>query len=173
MSIILCGLPFSGKTTTGKMLAETLNWLFIDTDQLIEEAYAVTAKKKCTCRQIFANEGELAFRELEKQQIANLSSSSYSIISIGGGALGDKENVTVLRSKGDMIYLKTPLSLLWKRLQKHGIPAYLNPNEPKNAFFEMAKNRTPLYEAAAQFTIETSHSNQKEIGSKILRLYGK
>src|SRR5262245_26508820 len=71
-NIILCGLPASGKSTIGKMVAEAMEREFIDTDQLIEAAYTAKTGKQATCRQICHNHGEKYFRQLEDQQIAAL-----------------------------------------------------------------------------------------------------
>lgn len=73
MNIILCGLPKSGKTTIGKHFAENMKWDFIDTDILIEKAYARSTHKKHTCRQIYFEEGEAFFRNIESLIIGSLA----------------------------------------------------------------------------------------------------
>lgn len=170
MNIILCGLPMSGKTTIGIMAAKKMNWNFIDTDKLIETAYGAHNKKKYTCRQIFAKEGELLFRNLEIQQIASLPGTAKSVISVGGGTLNDRRNTKILKSIGKVIYLKTPINMLWERVQRRGIPAYLDPADPENAFYELAKKRSPLYEEAANFIIETDGLSKHELMDAIINI---
>lgn len=163
MNIILCGLPMSGKTTIGKMLAEKLDYEFIDTDRLIEKAYAVKSGKSLTCREIFITAGEGIFRELEKQQIASLKANLNCVIAIGGGSLNNAENAQILRAIGRLIYLKAPVDVLWRRIQLRGIPAYLDPSDPEKAYHELAAKRMPLYEKAAHTTLDISKLNQQEI----------
>jgi shikimate kinase len=169
MNVILCGLPMSGKTTVGKMVAEKLNWNFVDTDRLIENAYAAKTGKTSTCRQIFIEEGELIFRNLEKEQVASLKGLDKSMIAVGGGSLNDPENVQMLRVAGKLVYLQASISVLWERIRWRGIPAYLDPLNPEKAFDEMAKKRIPIYERAATVIIETSHLNEQEMMAAILK----
>ncbi len=177
MNIILCGLPKTGKTTIGKKVAEQLIWNFIDTDRLIENAYTNSSGKVYTCREILRSEGNLFFRELEKEQISLLKQSTKNVFSVGGGSLCDKENTLMLKKLGDLIYLKSPINVLWDRLLKSGIPAYLDPNKPKEDFYELAKIRIPIYEEAASFIIDTSDLNEQQVVDAILNnrkmYYGK
>jgi shikimate kinase len=159
----------SGKTTIGKRLAKQLNWNFIDTDQLIEEAYLKKTGRLQSCPQIYIAEGGQRFRELEKEQIALLNCSSKSVIALGGGTLCDPDNLKVLQLAGDLIYLKTPTDIIWMKLQKDGIPSYLDRNNPEKDFYAVAEKRIPLYEQAADHIIETNHLNEEGIVAAILR----
>lgn len=97
MNITLCGLPMSGKSTIGMLIAEKLNRKFIDTDRLIENTYNLTKNKKYTCRQIYFLEGEKVFRRLEDHQISSLKNTKNSIIAIGGGSLLNPDNIRILK----------------------------------------------------------------------------
>ena len=167
-TLILCGLPKSGKTTIGKMVAKKLRWNFIDTDRLIEKDYADKTGRLYSCRQIFEHEGESLFRSLEQSQILSLNSTN-SVISLGGGSLDNPKNTDAIKSIGSLIYLKAAPQVLWRRLQKSGIPAYLDPQHPENAFHALAEKRIPLYEAAAQIIIDTSDLTHENVVSEILR----
>lgn len=163
MNFILCGLPCSGKTTCGKKLANNINCKFIDTDHLIEDAYAVQTGQHFTCRQICIKEGERKFRELEKQQISSLSISEKAIISTGGGSIIDPENVKTLKQFGQIIYLKTPLDILWHRIYQRGLPSYLDPKNPEKSFYESATIRIPLFEKAADHIIDTTQLSEHDL----------
>jgi shikimate kinase len=79
--IVLTGFMGSGKSTTGPLLAARLGWRFIDVDDVIEaEAGAIIAH-------IFGREGELAFRERERETIARLASADGLVLALGGGAI--------------------------------------------------------------------------------------
>jgi len=168
VNLILCGLPMSGKTTIGNKLAEQLERPFIDSDRLIEAVYAARKGKKLSCRLIFSQEGEFFFRELEKQQIRSLVSVTKSVIAVGGGTLIDKENTRILKMIGSLIYLKNNSSVLWKRVELRDMPTYLESDNPEKAFLAIAKLRIPIYEAAANITIDAEHSNEDEVVKKII-----
>ena len=87
MTLILSGLPMSGKTTIGKLLAEKLQLPFLDTDRLIEQSYAAMTGMKCSCRQIHSEKGEVFFRAFEKEQIKALQGDHARVIALGGGVL--------------------------------------------------------------------------------------
>ena len=106
-NIVLCGMPSSGKTTVGGILKELTGRKLYDTDEVIRER----AGKEI--RDIFAEEGEAAFREMEKAVIEELSQEHGCIIATGGGAVLNWDNVHNLR-RGGRIYLldKTPDQLI-------------------------------------------------------------
>lgn len=166
MNKILCGLPMCGKTTVGKLLADRLGWNFIDTDKQIEKVFQIAKGEVCSCRQIVLQEGEPYFRELEKQQIAALSHAAKSIIAVGGGSLNDVENVARLQKLGDLIYLKTDLTLLWERTSLCGVPAYLDRNHSERAFFEAMEKRMLIFEAAVDYVIDTNQLSVEEVVAK-------
>ncbi len=168
MNIILCGLPMSGKTTIGKMVAQQLDYHFIDTDRLIEKAYVEEKHQAKSCREIYRELGEVKFREFEKQQIATLKELNRTVLALGGGTLEDVENVFKLKEVGLMIYLKAPIDVLWTRMSLQNIPAYLDPKDPEKAFYELAKKRLPLYENAAQLVVETTQLSEQEIVNNIM-----
>ncbi len=169
MNIILCGLPMSGKTTLGKMLAKELNWPFIDTDHCIEQAYAAETSKKYTCRQIYVQVGEANFRKLELEQIISLKKSTHTVIALGGGSLQSSVNAAMLQSIGDIVYLQTPWQIIWEKMsQSNTIPAYLNHNDPKMSFYQLTQTRVPLYLAAANLIIETSRMSMQAVLEGIL-----
>lgn len=160
MNYLFCGLPKSGKTTLGKRLAEKLKWDFIDTDRLLEQ------REGLPCREIYRRQGERAFRLIEREEIASLQGRTRSIIALGGGSVGD--NLELLSSLGTIIYLKIDLTLLWARIQREGMPAFLEAKDPKKNFYELAESRLPIYEAAAHFTLEVGEWKPEEILHNLL-----
>lgn len=173
MNIVLCGLPMCGKSTIGKLLAKRLQWRFVDTDELIENAYMQATQRNYSCPQIYKTEGESYFRELESQQIASLTGAQNTVIAIGGGALNVASNREILKSIGSLIYLKTDLEVLWSRTADCGKPVYLDQSNPKEAFWRMAATRIPIYEEVASATIDMDNKSQEEILKIIENIYGK
>ncbi|MBR2042358.1 MAG: shikimate dehydrogenase [Oscillospiraceae bacterium] len=101
-NIVLIGMPGSGKTTVGKMLSESLSMEFIDSDAVITE------KTGREISDIFANEGEKAFRKIESEVISELSGKTGCIIATGGGAVLDAENVKNLSKNGKIYFIDRP-----------------------------------------------------------------
>ena len=158
MSVVICGLPRSGKTTIGKALAKALQWDFIDTDQLIEKAYGNTL----SCKEIFLQEGGFFFRTFECKQILSLKASK-SVIAIGGGSLIDTKCAAHISTLGPVIYLKISENRLLERFLQHEIPAYLDPTSIELSLQKLYKDRTPLYEKAAHVTIEVTDRTVDQI----------
>ncbi len=105
-NVVLIGMPGSGKSTVGSILAEKLGKSFIDTDQEIVKA----AGKEIT--EIFALEGEERFRDRETVAILDASKKTSSIISTGGGAILRDKNVSALKNNGKIYFIDRPLSAL-------------------------------------------------------------
>ncbi len=105
-NIVLIGMPGSGKTTIGRILAKDLKVGFYDTDKMI------SAREKRTPEQIINSDGEKAFREIEKKVVNKVSLKNNSVIVPGGGAVTVPENMKALRHNSFIIYVKRPLENL-------------------------------------------------------------
>jgi shikimate kinase len=113
LKIVLVGLPGSGKSTFGKQVAALLNFVFIDLDQLIEEG---TGKK---ISQIFSEEGEGKFRELESIYLQKvLDGLEGFVLSTGGGTPCFNDNMELINEKAVSVYLEVSLEEIFKRLSK-------------------------------------------------------
>lgn len=105
-NIVLTGMPASGKTTVGKLLAKKLGRTFIDTDDLIIE------KTGWSVSDIFAKHGEAYFRALETQVIKEIALRSGCVIATGGGAVLNEENTEALKMNGKIFFLDRSPELL-------------------------------------------------------------
>lgn len=106
MNIVLVGMPGSGKTSVGKALSQKLSKDFVDTDDLI------VASQNKPIPQIFTEIGEKGFREIEKNEIFNVSSRNNCIIATGGGAILNRDNTDILKENGRIYFIDRPLELL-------------------------------------------------------------
>jgi len=104
-NIVLIGMPSSGKTALGKIIAEKTGKKFIDTDALIIEKYG-------NIPDIFKDKGEEYFRELESKVITEVSVLQSSVIATGGGAILNPENTDLLKANGILIFIDRPLDML-------------------------------------------------------------
>lgn len=173
LNIILCGLPKSGKTKIGKLLAKKMAWNFIDTDHLIELSYAKMIGKKLTCREIFLLEGQELFRKLEKEQVKLLPKCEKHVIGLGGGTLENESNRNHLKNLGQIFYLKAPEKMIFERIKRGKIPGYLDPNNLDRSFYELAKKRTAHYEEMAHYIIDISDLKETETVLKIFNMMRK
>ena len=105
-NIVLTGMPGSGKTTVGKLLAQALARPYVDTDAQIEE------KTGKTPDQIIRSQGEPAFRDIETEVIRELAEQTGCIIATGGGAILRPENIELLRRNGKIFFLDRPVAQL-------------------------------------------------------------
>src|SRR5437870_1733616 len=112
MSVFLIGYRGSGKTTVGRRLADRLWQPFVDADERIVRE---TGK---SIREIFEQDGEEAFRDLESKVVRDLAQLSDHVVALGGGALGREENRRVLKEAGHkLIYLRCEPQELLRRIQ--------------------------------------------------------
>ena len=105
-SIVLIGMPASGKSTVGKILAERLGREFVDTDDLITERIGMTISD------YFKQEGEEQFRMIEAEVVKELADKTSLVIATGGGAILKRENVENLRYNGRLFFIDRPLKKL-------------------------------------------------------------
>ena len=103
-NIVLIGMPGSGKTTIGKILAKELGMDFIDTDEQIVQ------REKCEITDIFARVGEKGFRDIESQIIKEASAVQGAVIATGGGAVLREKNVDLLRGNSKIYFIDRPIA---------------------------------------------------------------
>jgi len=110
VNVILTGLRGTGKSSVGKVLAQRLNFMFVDTDARIEElaGYRIAA--------IVAQDGWEHFRALERQVVTQVAAMDQHVVATGGGTLIDAENARLLKTHGVVILLVCELSILQRRL---------------------------------------------------------
>ncbi len=105
-NVVLIGMPGCGKTSTGKLIASSLGFEFVDTDE------EITKKTSKTPAEIIVNEGEHAFRDIESAVIKEISALQGRVISTGGGAILRQENIDLLRENGRIYFLDRALDYL-------------------------------------------------------------
>ena len=112
-NIVLIGMPACGKSTIGYWLSKKIGYPLLDTDKYLEE------KENRIISDIFSNEGEEYFRNLETKYLKELPEKEGLIISTGGGAVKKKENIDILKKNGIVIFLNREINDISKENHKH------------------------------------------------------
>ena len=156
-NIVLTGMPGSGKSTIGKLLAEKLGKTFIDTDALIVE------REKREISDIFATDGEKYFRNVEKEIVAEVSTLKNSIISTGGGVILNADNVKNLMANGTVFFLD--------RKPEDLVPTDDRPlaNE-KAKIMKLYEERLPIYNSTCDYKINAEVGIDETVEEIIRRL---
>jgi shikimate kinase len=164
--IVLIGLRCSGKTTIGRAVAAKLEWDFVDADE------ELVARAGRTIADIFATDGEGAFRELEKRTLADLCARARVVIATGGGAVLDPENVRVMREGALVVHLDAPTDVLWRRMQTDPATGEQRPAltdlDGKAEMEAVASKRAALYEAARHVVIDTDELDAEAAAAAIV-----
>ncbi|RCW65386.1 shikimate kinase [Saliterribacillus persicus] len=158
-SIYLVGFMGSGKSSVAEEVEKQLNLPLFDTDQIIEEK----TNKKIT--EIFAEDGEAVFRDLETAVLKDLPSTD-AIISTGGGIVERQENQKFLKEQLCVIFLDASWETITKRLSNDtNRPIWLNKDRDKQKLLE---SRKPIYKSVATLILKTDNKEPDELASEII-----
>ncbi len=156
-NIVLIGMPASGKTTIGNLLAQKLpEYTLIDTDSVIEKTQGLSISE------IFEKFSEDYFRKLEYDTIKMVAQGDKKIISIGGGAFENPDNRATLLKFGKVFYLKSDLDILYYRISNDTTRPLLQRENPKKVLESMLAKREENYQKA-HFVIDTGSMQEDEI----------
>ena len=162
-SLYLVGMMGSGKTSTGRPLAERLGYGFVDADAVIEQAAG------CSIPEIFDRDGEAGFRSLESQVLSAISQRHSLVVATGGGVVTQPENWGMLHS-GIVIWLDVVPDQLLQRLNADStVRPLLQTADPEAALNALLKGRRPLY-AEADLTVVINDETPEAVADGILQL---
>lgn len=165
-NIILIGYMGSGKTTVGRRVAKLKDYVFVDTDEMIVEQH------NRSISEIFATDGEQAFRDLETALLRQLiaEKKEHQVISTGGGMPLRAENRQLLVQLGKVVYLKARPETIYNRIKEDTTRPLLQCENPLKRIAEMIAGRSPIYEVGAMFIVEVDGLSQSEAASGILAI---
>ena len=162
-SLYLVGMMGSGKTSTGRPLAERLGYGFVDADAVIEQAAG------CSIPDIFDRDGEAGFRSLESQVLSAISQRHSLVVATGGGVVTQPENWGMLHS-GIVIWLDVVPDQLLQRLNADStVRPLLQTADPEAALNALLNERRPLY-AEADLTVVINDEPPEAVADGILQL---
>jgi shikimate kinase len=159
---ILIGPPGAGKSTVGPLLARLLGVTFLDTDSEIEAAAGKPVGD------IFIDDGEPAFRALERQTVASALASHPGVLALGGGAVLDPGTRRLLAGQ-PVVYLETGFAAAAKRVGMDRARPLLLGN-PRAQLKALLEQRLPIYQGLARITVGTDSRSAAEVADEIARL---
>lgn len=164
--IVLIGMRGSGKTTVGRELARRCGGRHVDTDQLICDSTG------STIAEIFARDGETAFREMESAAIEEALAGTAKIISVGGGAIESRESQSRLRGAGCVVWLTAPVDVLFARVAADPMTAHSRPAltaaSGVEEFRTLLARREPAYRSTAHVVIDTARKEPAEMVDEVV-----
>ncbi|AFY42289.1 shikimate kinase [Nostoc sp. PCC 7107] len=161
VSLYLIGMMGAGKTTVGRLLAPQLGYRFVDTDDVIAKA---TGR---SITQLFAEEGEAAFRQLESDVLAQVSAHINLTVATGGGIVVRRENWGYLRH-GLIVWLDLPVELLYNRLAEDTTRPLLQDPDPQGKLRSLLEQRQPLYSQADLHIMVNEGETPEQIANKVI-----
>ncbi|HTU25366.1 MAG TPA: shikimate kinase [Pirellulales bacterium] len=165
-NLFLIGYRGSGKSAVGRIAAERLGATFFDTDVEIERRAGKTVSE------IFASDGETAFRTLEATVIDDLSRGQNCVLALGGGAVLRPGNRAKLKVRGRTAWLTAGPETLWQRIERHEAEGHRRPNLTAVGglaeVVELLARRLPVYRESADWVVDTEGRTPAEVAGAIL-----
>jgi shikimate kinase len=153
-NLVLIGYRGSGKTTVGRGAARRLGYDLVDTDERI------VAEAGMAIAEIFERETEAGFRKREAQVVREVMAGDGQVVSMGGGAVLQADNIACMRERGFVVWLKAPGEVLWERIQADSGTAANRPALTSLGGFDEIRSvlaaRATKYRQAAHACVDAS-----------------
>lgn len=163
-NLALIGFMGAGKSSVGRIVAEQLGFEFVDTDEMIETR---TGK---SITQIFAQDGEAHFRDLEYAVIEQLSQSSNLVISTGGGLPTRQANIDSLKTHALVVCLWCSAERIWERVRTQAHRPLLQTPDPQAKIRELLAARAPFYRQA-DVLLNTENRSQRQVCQQVIQQF--
>ncbi|HWE68297.1 MAG TPA: shikimate kinase [Acidimicrobiales bacterium] len=160
--LLLVGMMGAGKTTTGRLVADKLGWDYLDSDVEVERATGLSVPD------LFARDGEPAFRAAEADALARACASAAPVVvSVAGGAVLRPETRDLLRASGRVVWLRARPETLALRVGD-GVGRPLLGGDPAAALAELDSVRRPLYAEVADMAIDVDDLSPDDVAARIV-----
>lgn len=158
-NIVLAGFMGTGKSTVGELIAETLGWRFIDSDQLI------VVLENMPIKDIFAHKGEAYFRQIERRVATELAEMRRIVVATGGGMMVDADNRTVMGVRGLLVCLNATPDVIEQR-----IGGATNRPLLKDDWRALLESRREAY-AALPYQVDTTGKTPEQVAEEVVALW--
>lgn len=158
-NIVLIGMPGSGKSTVGIILAKQVTKRFLDTDILIQNLAGKSLQS------IVNEEGHMALREIEEKVLLSVRCKNH-IIATGGSAAYSEPAMLHLKINGIIVFLKTDLDELKSRIHNYETRGLAK--RPEQSFQDLFAERESLYKKYAEITVDGTHLTQDQVSDEII-----
>ncbi len=162
-NISLTGFMGSGKTSTGKILADRLNFLFIDLDNIIELSLNMPVSD------IFEKHGEEYFRNTETNSIKKIYVNKNCVFACGGGVITRHENIEIIKKNSKVIFLYVSPQKAFERLKNENDRPLLKSPDRLNVITGLMEKRDFLYRNTCDFSVDTDFKTPEEAADEILQ----
>ncbi len=164
MNIILCGMMGVGKSSVGIRIAELTRRQWVDTDVVITNRYGRISD-------IFEYYGEEKFRSLETDVVRELAEKDDLVVSTGGGLVLKFENDELLKRRGKLFFLRASFETLLERVRADETrPLLKDTGKTAERLGELLAQRTPVYEATADYIIDTDGKSVEDVAQEIVAI---
>ncbi len=163
-NITLIGFMGTGKTSVGRLVAEQLRFEYLDTDEVIQTS---TGR---SITDIFARDGETAFRALEARVVEELAARSKIVISTGGGLPVNLKNLTSLKSHSLVVCLWSSPEKIWERVRHQSHRPLLHDPNPQEKIRELLAARMPFYKQA-DVLLNTELRSVREVAQQVIHQF--
>lgn len=164
VNLALIGFMGTGKTSVGRALADHLHFEFLDTDELIQE------RAGRSINDIFAQNGEPAFRAMEREVVKELGARQKLVISTGGGLPTNPENLAALKEHALVVCLWSSPEKIWERVRNQSHRPLLHDPDPQKKIRELLAAREPFYKQA-DVLMNTELRSIREVAQQIALQY--
>ncbi len=164
VNIALIGFMGTGKTSVGRLVAEQLHYEYLDTDEVIQTS---TGR---SITDIFAKDGEPAFRALEQKVVGDLAGRKKTVISTGGGLPVNPANLASLKTHALVVCLWSSPEKIWERVRHQGHRPLLHDENPQVKIRELLAAREPFYKMA-DVLLNTELRSVREVAQQVVHQF--
>ncbi len=163
-NLALIGFMGTGKSSVGRLVAVHLRYDFVDTDEVIEK------RSGRAIAQIFAQDGETAFRALERQVVGEMITWRRKVISTGGGLAANDANLASLKQHALVVCLWAPPEAIWQRVRHQAHRPLLQHPDSLNKIRSLLEERAPFYRQA-DVLVNTAMRSIKEVSQHVVHQF--
>ena len=163
-NIALIGFMGTGKSSVGHLVADHLHFDFVDTDEMIQ------SRTKRTITEIFATDGEPAFRKLESELVRELATRTKTVIATGGGLPVNPDNLAGLKAYALVVCLWASPEKIWERVKNQTHRPLLHDADPQKKIRELLAVREPFYKQA-DVLLNTELRSVREVTQQVVHQF--